>query len=55
MRLASNVVVHDPEVVHGRIESSRLRAHGWSEEVVQQLQDSSQTARVSAERPPKSA
>jgi hypothetical protein len=36
MRLAENVVVHDPEVNSGRIDSERLRAHGWSEEVVEQ-------------------
>ena len=39
MRLADNIVVHDPEVSPGKINSTRLRAHGWSEEVVlQQLQ-----------------
>lgn len=36
MRLADNIVVHDPEVSLGKINSTRLRAHGWSEEVVQQ-------------------
>jgi hypothetical protein len=39
VRLANNLVVHDPEVNLGKINSTRLRAHGWSEEIVlQQLQ-----------------
>jgi hypothetical protein len=36
VRLADNIVVHDPEVNLGKINSTRLRAHGWSEDVVQQ-------------------
>jgi hypothetical protein len=45
VRLADNVVVHDPEISLGRIDSDRLRAHGWSEEVVQrQLRRSQKTA-----------
>jgi hypothetical protein len=43
MRLASNVVAHEPEITIGRIEPDRLRFHGWSEEVVRQLERSKQT------------
>jgi hypothetical protein len=34
MRLAPNVVVHDPETNFAKIDSERLRAHGWAEVVV---------------------
>jgi hypothetical protein len=36
MRLAKNVFVHDPEINQEQIDSKRLRAHGWPEELVQQ-------------------
>ena len=43
MRLAANVVVHNPESRPGKIETSRLRAHGWSDEVVRILESGNQT------------
>lgn len=58
MRLANNLVVHDPEVNLGKINSTRLRAHGWSEEVVlQQLQLSEQpvVTEMAVERTPEDA
>jgi hypothetical protein len=54
MRLAINVVAYEPEVTIGRIEPERLRADGWSEAVVQQLQRSRQTnSDLVAEQSPK--
>lgn len=44
MRLTDNVIVHDPEISIARIDSERLRAHGWSEEVVQRQLRRSQKA-----------
>ena len=55
MRLASNVVVHDLEANVGDIDTSRLRAHGWPEELVQQLKrpnlqsDSELTTEISSD------
>jgi hypothetical protein len=46
MRLAVNVVAHEPETTVGHIEPDRLRSDGWSEEVVQQLQRSLQINRA---------
>jgi hypothetical protein len=36
VRLTDNIVVHDPEINLGKIDAGRLRAHGWSEQIVQQ-------------------
>jgi hypothetical protein len=44
MRLASNVVVHDPEVNPTRIDPDRLRTHGWSKEAVEQFESDLQVA-----------
>jgi predicted O-methyltransferase YrrM len=38
MWLASKVVTHEPEAKPGKIASSRLRAHGWSDDVVTYLE-----------------
>ena len=38
MRLAANVVVHNPESKPGNIDSRRLVIHGWSEEVIPELE-----------------
>ncbi|UPT97572.1 hypothetical protein J4G48_0005415 [Bradyrhizobium barranii subsp. apii] len=38
MRIANNVVVHNPETSLGKIDADRLRSHGWPDEVVQQQQ-----------------
>lgn len=43
MRLADNVVVHNPETSLGKINADRLRAHGWPEEVIQQQQQREQS------------
>jgi hypothetical protein len=50
MRLASNVVVHSPESKPGKIETDRLRAHGWSEEVVRDLERDQQQSAAASER-----
>ena len=58
VRLEKNLVVLDPEVNLGKINSTRLRAHGWSEEIVlQQLRLSEQAAvmEIAAERTPDDA
>ncbi|MEH2489636.1 hypothetical protein [Bradyrhizobium sp. AZCC 2230] len=47
MRIADNVIVHDPETSLGKINADRLRAHGWPEEVVQQQQQREQSSQVS--------
>lgn len=44
MRVASNVVVHNPEADLGKIGADRLRAHGWPDEVVQQQQQREQAS-----------
>lgn len=44
MRLASNVVVHDPEVNPTRIDPGRLRVHGWPKEAVEQFENNLQAA-----------
>jgi hypothetical protein len=44
MRLASNVVVHDPEVNPTRIDSDRLRTHGWPKAAVEQFESDLQVA-----------
>lgn len=48
MRLADNVVVHNPETSLGRINADRLRAHGWPEEVVRQQQQREQSSHDTA-------
>jgi hypothetical protein len=35
VQLAKNIVVHDPETNIARIDTTRLHAHGWADEVVQ--------------------
>ena len=44
MRLARNVVVHDPEVNPTRIDPNRLRTHGWPKEAVEQFENTLQAA-----------
>ncbi|MEA2884476.1 MAG: hypothetical protein QOH32_3732 [Bradyrhizobium sp.] len=46
MRLAVNVVAHEPETTLGRIEPDRLLSDGWSQEAVLQLQRSTQINRA---------
>ncbi|WP_158267986.1 hypothetical protein [Bradyrhizobium sp. MOS002] len=41
MRIANNVVVHNPETNLGKIDADRLRSHGWPDEVVQQQREQS--------------
>ncbi|XSC48623.1 hypothetical protein ACF1BQ_045060 [Bradyrhizobium sp. RDT10] len=48
MRLANNVIVHNPETSLGKINADRLRAHGWPEEVVQQQQQREQSSQDTA-------
>ena len=48
MRVASNVVVHNPETSLGKIDAVRLRSHGWSDEVVQQQQQREQSSHDTA-------
>jgi hypothetical protein len=48
MRLADNVVVHNPETSLGKINADRLRAHGWPEEVVRQQQQREQSSHNTA-------
>ena len=48
MRLADNVIVHNPETSVGKIDAERLRAHGWPEEAVQQQQQRQQSSHDTA-------
>ncbi|MET4425079.1 hypothetical protein ABIB87_007506 [Bradyrhizobium sp. JR18.2] len=48
MRIANNVVVHNPETSLGKIDADRLRSHGWPDEVVQQQQQREQMSHDTA-------
>jgi hypothetical protein len=48
MRIANNVVVHNPETSLGKINADRLNSHGWPEEVVQQQRRREQSSHDTA-------
>jgi hypothetical protein len=51
MLIAPNVVVHDPETDLAKVNSKRLREHGWPASVVQAIENTESATPMPTETP----